>query len=54
MKKDGIEHLYLELIKKTLSFMLWPEPPEPIILQNSQRSFIKRKSVYMISKILDI
>ena len=51
---NKIEYHYLELIKKTLSFMLWPEPPEPIILQNPQRTFIKRKLVFLISKVLDV
>ena len=34
--------------------MLWPEPPEPIILQNPQRTFIKRKLIFLISKVLDV
>ncbi len=46
------EQLYLELIKKTLSFALWPEPPMPITTFNYARSFVKRYLVSTLSKIL--
>ena len=49
-RKTG--HLYLELMKKTLSFLLWPEPYEPITMLNSRRSFIKNKLISSISTIL--
>ena len=29
--------LYLDLLKKTLSFSLWPEPPVPIAAFNEER-----------------
>ncbi|MEA1946355.1 MAG: TylF/MycF family methyltransferase [Thermodesulfobacteriota bacterium] len=46
--KQKPELLYLDLIKKTLSFTLWPEPPRPI-----NRPSIKKLLVFVISKILD-
>jgi O-methyltransferase len=36
------EALYLDLLKKALSFSLWPEPPAPITLFNSRRTGPKR------------
>lgn len=45
-------HLYLELMKNTLSFLLWPEPYEPITMLNSRRSLLKNKLISSISKIL--
>jgi len=44
--------LYLDLIKKTLSFSLWPEPPIPITLFNETRSPVKRAAVTMLSRAL--
>ena len=46
------EKLYLDLIKKTLSFALWPEPPIPITAFNSLRSLIKRFPVSLVARIL--
>lgn len=51
--KQKPELLYLDLMKKTLSFTLWPEPPMPITIFNYERSPVKRFMVYAISKILD-
>jgi hypothetical protein len=47
------ELLYLDLMKKSLSFTLWPEPPLPMMMFNDRRSPIKRFLVSAISKILD-
>ena len=40
--KTTPEHLYLDLLKKTLSFSLWPEPPLPIATFNYARPAWKR------------
>jgi O-methyltransferase len=37
--------LYLELLKRTLSFTLWPEPPIPITRVAFQRSWLKARLV---------
>ena len=44
--------LYLDLLKKTLSFSLWPEPPIPITLFNETRSPLKRTAVSLMSRVL--
>jgi len=46
------EHLYLDLMKKTLSFILWPEPPIPIETFYSRGSAPKRFLVSFVSSIL--
>src|SRR5260370_2722868 len=43
--KTTPEHLYLDLLKKTLSFSLWPEPPLPIATFNYARPAWKRGGV---------
>ena len=48
--KQKPELLYLDLMKKTLSFTLWPEPPEPLCGRTPVNRFI----VSTISKILNI
>jgi hypothetical protein len=50
--KQKPELLYLNLMKKTLSFTLWPEPPIPITTFNYQRSPVKRFLVSAISNVL--
>jgi hypothetical protein len=45
-------HLYLDLLKKTLSFMLWPEPPVPIERFNFLRPPAQRLLVSSASRIL--
>jgi len=45
------EQLYLDLMKKTLSFTLWPEPPVPITTFYI-RSPVKRFLVSAVSKVL--
>lgn len=44
--------LYLDLMKKTLSFSLWPEPPIPLTLFNETRSPAKRAAVSILSRAL--
>lgn len=51
--KQKPELLYLELMKKTLSFTLWPEPPIPITSSIHKRSAFKKMFVLFISKLLD-
>jgi len=51
MKREP-EKLYLDLLKKTLSFSLWPEPPIPITLFNETRSPLKRAAVSWTSRAL--
>lgn len=46
------EELYLDLLKKTLSFTLWPEPPIPIETFNYARHPVKRFLVSIVSRIL--
>lgn len=45
--------LYLDLMKKTLSFTLWPEPPRPIADLNYLRSPVRRFLASAISKTLE-
>lgn len=45
------EDLYLELIKKTLAFSLWPEPPASIDTFNYRASLLKRLIVTSVSGI---
>lgn len=44
--------LYLDLLKRTLSFLLWPEPPLPVMTFNYQRPPLKRALVSSISSLL--
>jgi hypothetical protein len=46
------EELYLELLKRTVSFALWPEPPLPVETFNYQRSLAKRSVLSAISTLL--
>ncbi len=48
------ELLYLDLLKKTLSFTLWPEPPMPISTFSSRPSALKRMFVSTISSVLNL
>lgn len=47
------ECLYLDLIKKTLSFTLWPEPPVPITTFSYLSSPLKRTLTASVSGLLD-
>lgn len=50
--KNNIDQTYLNLIKKTLAFLLWPEPPAPIeLLWRSKRAKLERFIIPIISKI---
>ena len=50
--KNNIEQTYLNLMKKTLAFLLWPEPPAPIeLLWRSKRAKLERFIIPIISKI---
>ena len=51
--KQEPEKLYLDLLKKALSFSLWPEPPIPITLFNETRSPLKRAAVSWVSRALE-
>jgi O-methyltransferase len=51
MKQEPAK-LYLDLLKNTLSFSLWPEPPIPITLFNETRSPLKRTAVSLVSRAL--
>jgi hypothetical protein len=46
---DTPEQLYLDLLKKTLSFSLWPEPPVPIAAFNEGRPAWKRGLIGIMS-----
>ena len=46
------EQLYLDLMKKTLSFTLWPEPPEPITTLY-RTTHVKKFLASVTSKVLD-
>jgi hypothetical protein len=46
------EQLYLDLMKKALSFLLWPEPPLPLATFNCQRTPVKRTIVNALDSLL--
>jgi O-methyltransferase len=48
------EELYLDLLKKTLSFTLWPEPPIPIESFTYAKYFPIRLAASFISRILKL
>lgn len=50
--EQKIDEFFLNLMKKTLSFTLWPEPPAPIALFNDEKSPISRFFITIITKIL--
>jgi hypothetical protein len=51
--KQEPEKLYLDLLKKALTFSLWPEPPIPLTLFNETRSPLKRAAVSWVSRALE-
>jgi O-methyltransferase len=53
MRQEPVK-LYLDLMKKTLSYSLWPEPPIPITLFNETRRPIKRAAVSLVSRALAV
>lgn len=46
------EQLYLDLMKKALSFTLWPEPPIPLEAFNSSRPAPIRIPISLVSRVL--
>jgi hypothetical protein len=46
--------LYLELMKKTLSYSLWKEPGVPIETFNYKRTFLKKKFVNFITNLAQL
>lgn len=46
------EQQYLDLLKKTLTYSLWPEPPISIEAYNDQRSLFKRMLLSSASRLL--
>lgn len=51
--KDKPEKMYIELLKKTVSFILWPELPVPITSFNYRRNTIKYTLFKIISKVFE-
>jgi O-methyltransferase len=51
VKQEPVK-LYLELLKKTLSYSLWPEPPIPLTLFNETRAPLKQAAVSLLSRAL--
>jgi len=45
------KQLYLGLLKQTLAFNLWPEPPIPLIRFNYRRSFFSKALISFFSRI---
>ena len=43
--------LYLDLVKKTVSFSIWKEPPAPITMIAYNRSFLKRNIVQLLCRL---
>jgi O-methyltransferase len=50
-REHSAQSLYLELLKQTLSFSLWPEPAAPITMVPYQRSPLKRQVVRLLSSL---
>lgn len=46
------DELYIDLLKKTLSFSLWPEPPVPLGIFAPRRASLKRKLAQGVNKML--
>ncbi len=44
------EDLYLQLIKKTLMYALWPEPPFPIAGLGHHQPFLVRQAIQLVSR----
>jgi O-methyltransferase len=54
MMKQKPEDLYLKLMKKTLSFTLWPEPPVPVDTFNHRNPILVRLFVSSISRLFRV
>src|ERR1700722_5034815 len=51
--KQKPEMLYLDLMKKTLSFTLWPEPPMPITVFKFAQKPVKRLLISAMARTVD-
>lgn len=50
---EQTKELYLDLIKKALTFTLWDEPPIPIdMLASNSSSAVRRYCALLVSRIL--
>src|ERR1044072_5603855 len=45
--------LYVDLLKKTLAFTLWPEPLHPVDTDNLERSLGKRVAISLSARLLE-
>lgn len=52
--RDNAIVLYLDLMEKTLSYTLWPEPLTPIEIDNGQSSLIQRITVSSIVNFIKV
>lgn len=52
MSSRSLESLYVELLKNSLCFMLWPEPPTPLAAFNYARPPHKRVPLSLVSSVL--
>ena len=50
---DPSAELYLDLLKKTLSYSLWPEPPKPIQRYSVLRPRLRQTLLSAAAKVLD-
>jgi hypothetical protein len=49
---QNAKQMYLDLLKKTLSFLLWAEPPRPVDIFNFQNRPLKRFILGIASRVL--
>ena len=52
MIDSGPTDLYLDLLKKTLTYALWPEPPLPVGSQNYNRPYLVARAMGLFSQTL--
>lgn len=50
--RNGVSERYLDLLRRTLAFTLWPEPLCPIEHLNDDRPLLKRAAVRLIASTL--
>lgn len=46
------EDLYIDLLKKTLAFQLWPEPPMPVGYFSPRQKSLKERALAKLSRII--
>ncbi len=51
---DSAIDLYLDLLKKTLTFMLWPEPPVPLAATDDRRSTLGRAAAHGLDRLVGL